>query len=146
MSRVSILSNIYNDFSVENRSETYKKIATLALQAQSSSAQRRKSSRLTGIRSIVRERFPVLNEKQVILAQDNVSEWFDNNKNIIDFTHYHSKLPYIFKEKTDQPKVTTPVTSEVSTMEDCIQAIMEKPQAKIKWSSGDQTLEAEWSN
>ncbi|QPB08336.1 hypothetical protein [Synechococcus phage S-H9-2] len=149
MSRVSTLSNVYNNFNVDNRFQTYKKIVTKALQAQSSSSSRRKSTRLTGIRSIVREQFPLLTEKQVIQAQDNVSEWFDNNKNSVDFAHYRSQLPYIFNKQQPQQKLETPVTpvvSEVSTMEDCIQAIMSKSQAKIKWSQGDQILEAEWSN
>lgn len=149
MSRVSTLSNVYNNFNVDNRAQTYKKIVLKALQAQSSSSSRRKSTRLTGIRSIVREEFPLLTEKQVIQAQDNASEWFDNNKNSVDFVRYHSQLPYIFNKQQHQPKVETPVTpvaSEFSTMEDCIQAIMGKSQAKIKWSNGDQILEAEWSN
>lgn len=150
MSKVSTLSNVYNNFNVDNRAQTYKKIVLKALQAQSSSPSRRKSTRLTGIRSIVREEFPLLTEKQVVQAQDNASEWFDNHKNSVDFVRYHSQLPYIFNKQQHQPKVETPVTEQVTehvgTIQDCIQAIMSKSQAKIKWSQGDQTLEAEWSN
>lgn len=150
MSKTSTLANIYTEFSAENRSKTYKMIALKACQSQCSSTSRKKSSRLTGIRSIVRDKFPRLSDKQVIQAQDNISEWFSHHRNDVEFAIYRKELPFIFEEavtiKQKELKVESPVISEVTTMEDCIQTIMSKSKAKIKWSQGDQTLEAEWSN
>jgi len=133
-------------------------LSKLCLEEQISTKQKRKSGSLRGFKKNVRIIYPDFDEDSVTKAQDAASNWFDHNHHVFE-SEYADKLPNIFKSSTKrtrvkQTKVETPVTEHVTeqvtehvgTMQDCIQAIMNKSKAKIKWSQGDQTLEAEWSN
>lgn len=113
----------------------------------------------TGVKDIIREMYPEMTPRQIRLAQDNVSHWFRTNKGNAIFDPYRDRFPLVFKKAKSRAKinlddvmvektehVTEKVTEQVESIQDCIQAIMGKSQAKIKWSQGDQTLEAEWSN
>lgn len=116
MSKTSSLAKKNLEFSATNRTKTYKLIVLKALQSQCSSSRRRKSTRLTGIRSIIRDKFPELSSTEVIQAQDNISEWFAHHKNSPEFDYYRSHLPFIFLEE----KVENKKCDEVEEKKDVV--------------------------
>jgi hypothetical protein len=105
MSKVSSLQYKNKDFSVTNRDKTYRNLCLMAVVSQCSTKVRRKSSRLTGIKNIVRKKYPELSEKEVTKAQDNISEWFGNHKDDSVFDSYRSQLPFIFTIKQEVSEV-----------------------------------------
>lgn len=101
MSKVSRLQYKNKDFNLQNRWKTAERICKLAFMQNVSALKPREISdkkNFTFVKKTIRELYPEFTEGDLRLAQDNVSDWFTNNKSHSMFDSHRHRFPNIFPD------------------------------------------------